>query len=241
MADDNNPLADIYNAAALPYMLGPNKYSAFNGNPLPLQGYAGTPTDAQGRPIQSFLDAQQQHNAWNAANPAPAQGTTLNSTPTNAGLEAQGSQARAMQDAGYGNWATLDPLMAQSTRPSPTAGAGSVGATTGWNPNNSASIYPTSAGGAAGGSLTPMGGSGSGGAGANPVDMRQAYLTALSNPGPVTTPGANVPQSAPAGQQPNVLDSFLQRVGQPAQPGAGGYSNAPFFKTLQGLRQGAMP
>ena len=239
MADDNNPLADIYNAAALPYMLGPNKYSAFNGNPLSLQGYSGTPTDAQGRPIQSFVSAQQQHDAWNAANPAPAQGTTLNSTPTNAGLEAQGSQARAMQDAGYGNWATLDPLMAQSPRPSPTAGTGSVGATTGWNPNNPASIYPTAAGGAAGGSLTPMGGSGSGGAGVNPVDMRQAYLTALSNPGPVTTPGANVPQSAPAGQQPNVLDAFLAHNAQPQAPGAGGYSNAGFFNTLRGLRQGA--
>ena len=63
------------------------------------RGFEDAPTDAHGNPIQSFTDAQAQHDAWNAANPAPAAtpGTTLNSTP---GLEAQGSQARAMQNAG---------------------------------------------------------------------------------------------------------------------------------------------
>lgn len=232
MADDNNPLADIYNAAALPYMLGPNKYSAFNGNPLSLQGYAGTPTDAQGRPIQSFVNAQQQHDAWNAANPAPAAsaatpGTTLNSNPYGsmfgalAGQSPGGpdTQAQYAYNQGLGG---VNPGSAQGR-------AIAAGQQTAAQPN-----IPTSLGG-----QQPQ--QSAAPAQQNPVDMRQAYLTALSNPGPVTTPGANAPQSAPAGQQPNVLDSFLQKVGQPAQPGAGGYSNAPFFKTLQGLRQGAMP
>ena len=70
---------------------------------------------------------------------------------------------------------------------------------------------------------------------------RDQSLALLSNPGQVTTPGANVPQSAPAGQQPNVLDSFLQNNAQPSAPGAGGYSNAGFFNTLRGLRPGAPP
>ena len=232
MADDQtNP----FTIAGMAAMMQPNKYTdpSLQGKPLQLQGYRGTPTDAMGRPIQSFLDAQTAHDAWDKANPAPAQGTTLNSAP--AGLEAQGSQARAMQNAGYGDWAMLDPMMAQTNRPGATAGAGSVGATTGWNPANPASAYPTSAGGAAGAAGSGAGGSGS--AGANPVDMRQAYLDALSNPGKPSMPGANVPQAQPLGT-PSVLNSFLAAHpgGGTAAPASGGYGNKGFFDTLNQLR-----
>ena len=71
MADDQtNP----FTLAGMTAMMQPNKYinPAYQGKPLPLPGFYGTPTDAQGNPIQSYLDAQSQHDAWNAANPAPA-------------------------------------------------------------------------------------------------------------------------------------------------------------------------
>ena len=66
--------------------------------------------------------------------------------------------------------------------------------------------------------------------------MRQAYLTALSNPGKVTTPGANVPQATPLGT-PSVLNSFLAaHPGGGGGPAAGNYSNKGFFDTLNQLR-----
>ena len=244
MADDQNP----FTMMGMLQMMQPNKYvdPAYKDKALPMPGYVGTafggspgPTDAMGKPIKSYQNTQKLSDAWNAANPAqPAQGTTLNSN--NLGLEAQGSQGRAMQDSGYGNWAMLDPLMAQTSRPNPTAGAGSVGATSGWNPNNSQSIYPTSAGGAAG----ALGGGGSTTAAQppqqNPYDMRQAYLTALSDPQGgrgMKTPGAAVPQAQPLGT-PSVLNTFLAAHpgGGTAAPAGGGYGNAGFFDTLNKLR-----
>ena len=231
-------MADDHDIPAYPYMFDPsqfsNKYSTYAGKALPWPSqYSGTPTDAHGNPIQSYLDTQKQHDAWAAANPAPAvaPSTTLNS---NAGLEAQGSQARAMQDAGYGDWAMLDPMMAQANRPNPTAGAGSVGATKGWNPANPASIYPTSAGGAAGGGAGGGGGAAAAAAQTNPYDMNQAYLTALSNPGHVTTPGATVAQAAPPSSQSGVLQQFLQNWGGNSK-GAGNYDNSGFINSLRGM------
>ena len=135
MADDQqNP----YTMMGMLQMMQPNKYTLPQYKAgLSLQGFRGPATDARGNVIPSFADAQAQHDAWDAAHPAPAAGTTLN---TPGGLEAQGSQARAMQNAGYGDWALLDPMMAQSSHPNPTAGAGTVGATTGWNPANPSSV-----------------------------------------------------------------------------------------------------
>ena len=74
MADDQtNP----FTIAGMAGMMMPNPYTQYKGQ-LPIPGYSGTPTDAQGNPIQSFLDAQAQHDAA----PAPAQGMTLNSSPS---------------------------------------------------------------------------------------------------------------------------------------------------------------
>ena len=71
----------------------------------------------------------------------------------------------------------------------------------------------------------------------NPIDMRQAYLDALSNPGHVTTPGANVPPTTPVGNQvPSVMSQFLANQGGKPTSGAGNYSNAQFFNTLNALR-----
>ena len=62
----------------------------------------------------------------------------------------------------------------------------------------------------------------------NPIDMRQAYLDALSNPGKVTTPGAQMlPGTSPTGpqSQPSVLAQFLQQHPGGGTTGGGGYSN----------------
>ena len=69
----------------------------------------------------------------------------------------------------------------------------------------------------------------------NPIDMRQAYLTALSNPGKVTDPGATVPQAQPLGS-PSVMNAFLAANPSGGGSGAGGYNNQGFFQTLNKLR-----
>ena len=73
-------MADSNNIPQYPYNFDPsqlsNKYSLFNGQPYPFpptydSGNSAGPTDAQGNPIQSYLN-------WKSANPA---GMTLNNTP----------------------------------------------------------------------------------------------------------------------------------------------------------------
>jgi hypothetical protein len=60
-------------------------------------------------------------------------------------------------------------------------------------------------------------------------------LSLLANPGHVTTPGAQ-----PAGPQgPSVLQSFL--ANNQGGTGAGNYSNAGFFNTLNALKSGTQP
>ena len=78
----NDPFADAMNTSGYAGLIGPNPYLEYTGK-VPMAGFYGAPTDAMGNPIASFTQAQQQHDAWNAANPAPAPvaGTTLNSTP----------------------------------------------------------------------------------------------------------------------------------------------------------------
>ena len=70
----------------------------------------------------------------------------------------------------------------------------------------------------------------------NPVNMSQAYLNALANPGKVTTPGATVPQANLPSNQSGVLQQFLanwQNSGGNTK-GAGNYDNSGFYKALQG-------
>src|ERR1700741_2048705 len=71
MALQANPLTDMWMVD--PTMFDPtqrsNQFSNYNNAPLPWPpSYSGAPTDAMGRPIQSF-------QAWQQANPG---GTTLN-------------------------------------------------------------------------------------------------------------------------------------------------------------------
>jgi hypothetical protein len=191
---------DTLNVLGYQGLTNPNPYLSFTGK-IPMAGFQGTPTDASGKPIQSFLDTQAAHDAWQP--PAAPAGTTLNSTPSN-GLEPMGSQARAMQDAGYGDWGMLDPMMKHSSLP------------------QAPSAQPAAA------APAPQ----------NPYDMRQAYLTALGNPGKVTTPGAVMqPGAQPTGAQPpSVLSQFLASNPNGGSTGAGGYSNTGFFNTLNQLK-----
>jgi len=196
-----------------------NKFSPLSGQSIPFPAqYRGTPTDAHGRPIQSYLDAQAAHDAWSAPPATQAPPVTLNTSP-------------------YPSLATMNSL--QRTN-----------ALAGLQPSGQA--YPTSSGGtfgadallnrqfAAFGSGTPAQSTAAPQAAAaaptNPIDMNQAYLDALSNPGHVTTPGANVPQSPLPSNQSGVLQQFLAnwQKGGGQTRGAGNYDNSGFFKALQG-------
>ena len=113
-------MADDTANKAYPYMFDPsqykNTYSPYAGVALPFMGgYSGGttgPTDAHGKPIQSYQDSQAAYNAWNAANPTPAMApaTTLNSSPyinsaDRAGIQADSLMAlNSMIDTGGGHY-----------------------------------------------------------------------------------------------------------------------------------------
>ena len=226
----NDPFADAMNTSGYAGLIGPNPYLEYTGQ-IPMAGYRGAPTDAMGNPIASFRQAQQQHDAWAAANPAPAR----------RGNDAELDAAHGVGALQPGQWDGPDGLPAgtpssfqHATMPDgmpygqTTLGRGVTG--TSWQgpgggmaqqqaPQQSAPAAPQ-----------------------NPIDMRQAYLDALSNPGKVTTPGAQMlPGTSPTGpqSQPSVLAQFLQQHPGGGTTGGGGYSNQPFFSTLNALKQGA--
>ena len=206
----NDPFADAMNTSGYAGLIGPNPYLEYTGK-VPMAGFYGAPTDAMGNPIASFTQAQQQHDAWNAANPAPAPaaGTTLNSTPQ----QAQIQHATMPDGMPYGQ-TSLGRGVTGTSWQGPGGGAGAP-----QQAQQSAPAAPT-----------------------NPIDMRQAYLDALSNPGKVTTPGAQMlPGTSPTGplSQPSVLAQFLQQHTGGGTTGGGGYSNQGFFNTLNALKQGA--
>lgn len=216
MADDNIP--------QYPFMFSPdqfsNKFSLFQGKPMtwPTQ-YQGTPTDALGRPIQSYLDTQAQHDAWAAAHPAMAPATTLNSNPLS-----DFDQLRLN--------AAINQVRNASLSPPGDVDGGGRGAYQGnftSAPINQNTVNQLLAkqyqGGAAAKTAQPA-------APQNPYDMNAAYLTALSNPGKVVTPGATVPQSPTPSGQSGVLQQFL--ANWKPQQGAGNYSAQPFVNALRG-------
>jgi hypothetical protein len=248
---------------AYPAMFDPsqlkNPYSPFAGKALPWPSqYAGMPTDAMGRPIQSYLDAQTAAQA-----PQQAPPVSLNSVPA----AAQSSPfPQSMPGAG-----------------APVGGAPIAQPFGGLNREQWNALTPQQRSAAQGpmlqyqaaGAMMPSGGnqfvaSGNNPSGSNPQaqtavalsdsamsdwnrmqnqpqaapqaaapagpDMSQAYLNALANPGKVTTPGATVPQSPAPSNQSGVLQQFLQnwKAGGGQTQGAGNYNNAGFFNALQG-------
>lgn len=211
---------------AYPMMFSPdqwlNKFSPFAGKafPFPAQ-YQRTPTDAHGNPIQSYLDTQAAHDAWQP--PAQAAPVTLN---TNPGLNGVALGMSPQDPSGSFNTAMLNS-MGRNLQPQQGGGRSSAGEGSIAGPalndvvtmrgmlqnQNTAAAQPAAA---------PT----------NPYDMNQAYLDALANPGRVQTPGANVPQSAPPSNQSGVLQQFL--ANWKGGKGAGNYDNSGFFNALRG-------
>jgi hypothetical protein len=182
-----------------------NPYSLYQNQALPWPTqYAGTPTDAYGRPIQSYLQAQAAAQAQPAPAPAAApQGMTLNSMPQDLS-----ARWRAQQQAIAA--ANPDPANAALLQ----AWAGTPGQMN-YNappPQQAAPAAPAA----------PAG-----------PDMSAAYLAALANPGRVTTPGATVPPSATAYQPSSgVLQQFLASW-QPAAAGPGSGFQQGFNRALR--------
>jgi hypothetical protein len=228
MADATQPFNNNPYSVFDPSQFG-NPYSAFKGRALPWPSqYAGVPTDAYGRPIQSFLDAQQAHDAWQPPAPAaaPAQGMTLNSLNPAAlaqnylqsgQLSAQNIiDARQNPNAMAAAAAQQDPsdraLVANWLGPTEQSKA-DMGIASTLDPPRQQQAAPA--------------------APTNPIDMSAAYLQALANPGPLKPVGATVPQSSTAFQPGSgVLQQFLANWQPASGPGSGFAQN--FSKALRG-------
>jgi hypothetical protein len=207
-------MADSKDIQPYPFQFDPsqwsNKFSPFAGRALPWPSqYAGTPTDAYGRPIQSYLDAQQAA----AAQPQQAAPVTLNTSPV-----------------GANSYGLAPAFVAANPTKTPAQLAGMMDSYR--NPSGGLTYGQTN-------QLLNLargGGSNQGAAQqAAPAgpDMSAAYLNALANPGKIQTPGATVAQAAPPSNQSGVLQQFLQNW-KPTQ-GAGNYSNSGFFNGLNRL------
>jgi hypothetical protein len=248
-------MADDHPIPPYPFMFDPsqfsNKFSNYQGQALPWPSqYSGVPTDALGRPIQSYLAAQTA-----AAAPQQAPPVTLNSTPQSspfANVQIPQGQNTALAEPFGGldrsQWNALTPQQrgpAQAAMQNYQAGIAAAPS----DPfvashNNPSGFNPQSAGA---GAMTAAGINGwnqmlsQPQAAAPPAapagpDMSQAYLAALSNPGKVATPGATVAQSPPPSGQSGVLQQFLAnwKGGGGQTQGAGNYNNQGFLNALQG-------
>jgi hypothetical protein len=200
---------------------GNNPYSQFSGQPLPWpSSYAGTPTDAQGRPIQAQPGTTLNTPSPAAAAPPPAAGSGQQWGAMYPGGPVVSQTPSAM--SGY-------RLMQTSPGGQVTGGqaggenAGMGGATGGTNIPAQYQFMPNQQPAPAAPTSTQAPG----------TQSLQTALSALAHPGPVTTPGAQ--PMAPQG--PSVLQSFL--ANNQGGRGAGNYSNQGFFNTLNALKGGA--
>jgi hypothetical protein len=201
---------------ANPWMLDPtqksNQFSQYNNKALPYPPtYNGVPTDAMGRPIQSFLD-------WQKANPG---GTTLNSTP------AQPAQAPPPQTMRVPNPLAGQPIYG-GANPGSNGGWGSV--YQGMQPQYlTGQMTPQQ-------QQAPSGGAGGGATGQSAAPNNwQAAINALANPGNPQTMGANVPLVQ--GYQPSggVNQAFLN------QAGSGAGMNQNFLSALAAIQGRPQP
>ena len=222
MSDDKNAALNMAMLAG--GMYGPNPYSQFP-NGIQSTSYAGTPTDALGKPIQA------QPGMTLNQTPAQPQAAAPSSSGVNfgplTGLNYRGADGSLQTYGGAG----AQPGSYVMTNPGGIGGgnAHNYDQMAGQNIPAQYQYMPAqqSGAGAASAPAAPQGGT--------PANSYQNALQLLSNPGHVTTPGATVPQSSPVSQQPSVLTQFLAN-GQPQGPGAGGYSNQGFFDTLNKLK-----
>lgn len=251
-----DPLANMQNLIGYQGLVGPNPYLQYQGQ-IPMAGYMGWPTNAQGLPIQ------------------PSPGMNLNTTPQQAfGQPTLGSTPSSGPGTPPITGALASPAaMGGGGRPTPMPGTAQA-----WyaqaNPAQRAQMdamgqtaasgnWGIQGSGGFGGGVNNQAGLGQaaalapilqrqyqaqqpaqqqGNVGANPQTglTRDQYLQLLAHPGYVQTPGAAGPQpgqmATGASSQPSVLGAFLG-----GHPGAQTtpLANAGFFKTLQQLQGGA--
>ena len=185
-----------------------NKYSPYAGVALPFMGAMGQ--NASNAPTDALgnpIPSYGRAAAANAAQPA-APAVSLNSTP-----QSSGDLSAYQQGSPYVSSGGVLP-----------SGENYGSATPTYIPSRYSPPPPQQATPAPAPAPSPA------------VNMNQAYLAALQNPGKVTTPGANVPQAQFPSQGSGVLQSFLQnwQQGGSKTQGAGNYNNAPFYAALQG-------
>ena len=161
-------MADNKDIPAYPFMFSAdqwlNKFSPFQGQPIPSTQYSGVPTDALGRPIQSYLDAQSQAAAAAAAAPpAQASPVTLNTNPVTGTPLANNPYLTAQQKQNIWN----------TSQPQGIVGYSNLGGKSGdyqplYGPTQ---LYQAQQAAAPAAAAAPVG-----------PDMNAAYLAALSNP-----------------------------------------------------------
>ena len=204
-------------------MYGPNPYTKYKSG-IPPTSYRGTVTDAMGNPI---------------APPAKPPGTTLNQTQQQPAATA-GGQTYGLQPSDLAGPSALNPSGNLAVGMADWGGMMSPQARDLYRNSqfqNPGGGYTnpglvTSAGG---GSTSPAQHASLQASAPPPDTSYQDAIDILSNPGKVTTPGANVPATQPVSTQPSVLDAFLANQ-KGGGAGAGNYSNAGFFDTLNKLR-----
>jgi hypothetical protein len=255
MADDN-PFVDM----GLLSMMQPNPYidPAFRSKPLQLPGFRGVATNAAGKPIQSDIDAIA---ASQAPSSAPPPGTTTLNTPgpgapapaaaNYSGLGQWGPAVSQLENsylatpggsaaASNPNAALISYIQSQNRALEGAATSQNQGGFGSGNNvlsssaqaelnSNLGQIQQLQRQGAAAPAAAPAAPPAN-----NGVDLRQAYLDALANPGDPPIVGAKVPASNPLGT-PSVLNAFLAAHPSGGSKGAGNYSNSGFFDTLNQL------
>ncbi len=191
-------------------MYGPNQYSRYQNQRIPMPGYVGMPNDSQGNPIA----------------PPPAPGTTLNSTPAQA---AQPTGPMTLQQL-YGSAPGANALNPSGNGAMMAANWGGM-----MGPSGLMQIDAAQRGNSGMG-MPPLSNDPSGSP--SPAAPTQGSMTnalsLLANPARVSTPGATVPQAPPTGQGPSVLANFL--ANNKGGKGAGNYDNSGFFSTLSALK-----
>jgi hypothetical protein len=192
-----------------------NPYSQFYGKALPWpSSYAGMPTNALGQPIQPppgmTLNSRPAAPAPAPAAPSSNSQWAFNNALINS-MERQAADEGAAMQSGPG-WAK--PAWTGPT----FADISNLRMANGPNPNATRAAAPPAPAAAPG------------------QPSYDQVLSMLANPGPVTTPGATVPQAASGAQPgPGVLQSFLANW-KPASSGPGAGFTQNFNTILRGLQ-----
>jgi hypothetical protein len=204
-----------------------NPYSQFNNQPMPWPSQVmGWPTDAMGNPIGGGPQAQPPAPAPTPTGQQP-QGLNIFSNPQLQALQSQMAWEGGGRTPGTVPYSWLAQGMADPQTLAKTNRSLNGGYVP---PGTPAAVLPMMNGGFQGPQTQAQPAPA-----AQPGQLsRNQYLALLANPGPVTTPGATVPQSSSAPGGPGVLQQFLANW-KPAQSGPGSGFQQSFASALKGL------